>query len=114
MSGRTCFCGCGRSLEGRRSHTKWAQPDCNKRAWGTRELNDDELAMKAVVLGDPCAYCGGHGSDSKPCYKLTADHIVPIANGGERASTNMTACCGGCNSRKGGRSLLDFLLWVSR
>jgi 5-methylcytosine-specific restriction endonuclease McrA len=49
-----------------------------------------------------CFYC------SQPA--TTADHIIPIANGGDPiALDNMVACCVSCNSKKGSRSQGVFL-----
>ncbi|MGP1613624.1 MAG: HNH endonuclease [Pollutimonas bauzanensis] len=54
---------------------------------------------KAVVAasGFTCSYCGS----TAEC----ADHIYPLALGGEDDSLNLTAACHHCNSTKGGRLL---------
>jgi hypothetical protein len=56
----------------------------------------------SVLLKDPCAYCGARSA--------TFDHITARALGGDDAEQNLIGACGGCNSSKGARSLLQFLL----
>lgn len=45
-----------------------------------------------------------------PVRFATVDHIHPISGGGQNAWWNFTAACNICNSTKGSRSLLEFLL----
>jgi 5-methylcytosine-specific restriction endonuclease McrA len=56
-------------------------------------------AYAAILLGDPCSYCGGVGGQ--------IDHIEPVARGGSNEWDNLTAACGGCNRRKFTASPLD-------
>lgn len=52
--------------------------------------------------GYVCHYCGQDAT--------TADHVIPIAAGGDPISLdNMVACCVSCNSRKGSRNQGSFL-----
>jgi len=60
-----------------------------------------EREMREHIRRDPCAYCGGQAEH--------LDHIVPRFSGGTNGCDNLTASCGGCNSRKRTRSLLRFL-----
>ena len=53
--------------------------------------------------GSRCAYCGS-------LSKLTADHVVPIARGGQHAIGNILPACGSCNSSKGSRFLVEWRL----
>lgn len=55
----------------------------------------------AVLRSDPCSYCSARSS--------TIDHIVPLYAGGEHSNENLTGACLVCNSRKGTKSLLQFL-----
>lgn len=55
-----------------------------------------------IVLNDPCSYCGGKSE--------TIDHIIPIAKGGTHDVTNLTGACAKCNSAKGDKNLLVFLV----
>ncbi len=69
-----------------------------------RSLGRDEDAIEyaEVLAGDPCAYCG-ESSES-------VDHIEAVARAGANAWSNLTAACSRCNSQKGTRPLLHFLL----
>ena len=49
------------------------------------------------VHGYRCRYCGEVAAH--------ADHIVSHLWGGDDSASNLTACCPGCNSKKGGRRL---------
>lgn len=44
-----------------------------------------------------CRYCGEHAS---PQVKLTIDHVLPVALGGNDDPTNLVAACAPCNSGK--------------
>jgi 5-methylcytosine-specific restriction endonuclease McrA len=64
---------------------------------------DASLApFMALLRRDPCAYCGGASE--------AADHIVPVSRGGANSWDNLAAACRACNSSKGNKSLLTFLL----
>lgn len=56
-----------------------------------------------------CAYCGASVEDGA---SLTLDHIIARDNGGTNHETNLITCCTTCNSKKGTKSLADFLLEV--
>lgn len=56
-----------------------------------------------VVRRDPCAYCGASGG----CI----DHIDPTVLGGADDESNVVAACRHCNSTKGGKLLLAFLVY---
>lgn len=43
-----------------------------------------------------CRYCGARA----PEVKLTVDHVVPVALGGDDAPDNLVAACAACNSGK--------------
>lgn len=51
--------------------------------------------------GGKCAHC------QKPT-KLTIDHIVALARGGQHHKTNIQMLCGICNSRKGAKDPIEF------
>lgn len=53
-----------------------------------------------------CIYC-----DTKLTLEnATADHIVPISNGGNNAQVNLVVCCKDCNNERGN---LDFKYYLS-
>ncbi len=43
-----------------------------------------------------CQYCGASAD--------TVDHLIPRSKGGDESDTNLVACCGMCNSRKGSQT----------
>lgn len=55
--------------------------------------DDDAIAYAAMLLRDPCSYCGSH-------TRVMVDHIVSISKGGETRWWNLAACCVRCNSVK--------------
>jgi 5-methylcytosine-specific restriction endonuclease McrA len=63
---------------------------------------DDALEYLQIIKADPCSYCGGPGG--------TVDHIDPISTGGSGDWDNLAGACKPCNSAKGTRSLLAFLM----
>lgn len=72
------------------------------RSWYLRSLGGSEPSYPAILLGDPCSYCGA------PAEHI--DHIVPLSRGGGGDWDNLTAACADCNMSKGAKSLLDFML----
>lgn len=50
---------------------------------------------REIVLasGEPCHWCGAPAS--------TADHLVPLEDGGSNALENLVPSCGPCNSSRG-------------
>lgn len=52
-----------------------------------------------------CVYCGERFEPNA----LTVDHVQPQMRGGDRSGGNLVTACGGCNARKGGLRLAEFL-----
>jgi 5-methylcytosine-specific restriction endonuclease McrA len=59
--------------------------------------------------------------DQSACYicdkiltleKITIDHVVPIAKGGEASYSNLKVCCRSCNARKGNKLLSEFICFL--
>lgn len=50
-----------------------------------------------------CAYCGKQRT-------LTQDHVEPTSRGGSHTAANVVPACGPCNSSKGNRFLLEWVL----
>ena len=48
-----------------------------------------------------CAYCG----DVLNGNNFTVDHIIPRHHGGENGLDNLFACCRGCNTAKGAKTI---------
>lgn len=54
------------------------------------EVSDEFLKH---LYASPCVACGS-------TEKITADHIIPVARGGEHSESNLQPLCGSCNSSK--------------
>lgn len=52
------------------------------------------------IYNHRCAYC------LRPNRKLTRDHVLALARGGEDTADNVVPACQSCNSRKGARGIL--------
>lgn len=57
-----------------------------------------------IEAGSECAMCG---SDDR----LAVDHIIPIARGGDNSPENLRTLCRSCNSEKGSKLDLEWILW---
>lgn len=55
--------------------------------------------------GYRCVYCG----EVQEPDNLSVDHVQPRMRGGDGSPGNLVTACRGCNARKGGRSLPQFL-----
>lgn len=76
---------------------RYARQDGRRR----RASGKCDLEWEAVLLADPCAYCGAVATE--------IDHIVPVKFGGTNDHENLTATCLRCNRRKNCLPLLAFL-----
>ena len=52
-----------------------------------------------------CIYCDSELN----IENATADHIVPISEGGNNTQVNLVVCCNSCNNERGSMSFKDFL-----
>lgn len=89
-----CVCGC--SFESRR----YNKAVCSNKCAETRRQSRRQTvsAYKGLI----CSYCGDEAE--------SIDHIVPVAEGGGNDPLNLVPACQSCNSSKGTKSLLEFLL----
>jgi hypothetical protein len=115
MSKRTCT-HCGRTIAevAFRANYQWGESGEQEECWECRRCNwvvhihqrraykRRARAYRAVLLYDPCSYCG------EPA--LTTDHIIPAVAAGSSEVGNLTAACDTCNVAKGSRFLLEHLL----
>ncbi len=69
--------------------------------WSPEPLTPDQ--WRAVLLADPCAYCGAPAAD--------VDHITPQRAGGDDSAANLAGACARCNQRKWSNPLVHFLGW---
>jgi 5-methylcytosine-specific restriction enzyme A len=69
-----------------------------------RPYNHEERLLKEQVVKEWVEakgyWCPGYGRDGHYSEDLTADHIVPVGNGGDPLGP-MTVLCRGCNARRG-------------
>lgn len=70
-----------------------------------RKADQAALLYETILLGDPCSYCG-----AEPVGFSGPDHIEPFIFGGGGEWENLTAACRACNSSKGDKPLLLWLL----
>lgn len=69
-------------------------------------LGLSRLAWDGRLRKEPCFACG-----YRPTKRSgTIEHVQPRSAGGANDSTNIVGACSACNTRKGARSLLLFLL----
>lgn len=66
-------------------------------------FDDEALGYVELIASDPCVYCGGAAD--------TIDHIEPVVRSHDSRWTNLAPACRSCNSAKGARSLIAFLLY---
>ncbi|MBM4420156.1 MAG: HNH endonuclease [Chloroflexi bacterium] len=69
-----------------------------------------KMTRKEVLQRDDhtCQYCG------KRAHDLTLDHVVPRHRGGQHVWENVVAACKSCNHRKGGRTVTEARMDLSR
>lgn len=72
---------------------------------GMTDTDRQEAAQyRALILGDPCVYCGAASA--------TVDHIAPVAAGGGDWWHNLAPACQECNAVKRDRPLLTAVLAI--
>ena len=78
-----------------------------KRRLTMQSLRQTAPDMRVVLLmrsRGGCWYCGA----TLTLRTVTADHIVPVQQGGQAVLENMVASCAACNREKGHKSLDEF------
>lgn len=88
------------------------KPHINKKAQQLQQnkfRKPTEFSLKRLLRRDLCSYCGIHPSET-PDGRMTIDHVVPRAIGGDNNLSNMAGSCYSCNQAKASRDLLGFLL----
>jgi len=87
---------------------KWAGYSQHRRALKAAATIEDFDIMEVWEReGYTCAYCGS-------TENLTIDHIVALADGGSHSLDNLTVACMSCNSSKGAKPLIEWLLWKTQ
>jgi 5-methylcytosine-specific restriction endonuclease McrA len=81
------------------------------RAARIAELSDGSVTPQALgaLFGEAkfCVYCVEPFKDS---YDKTADHVDPLYLGGKHSMENLVICCRSCNSRKGRKGFIEWLI----
>ncbi len=73
---------------------------CNN-TMNVRTLFDDEKIK--LLLGQKCSYCGSEEN-------LALDHIFPKKYGGKDTGDNLIYACRKCNSSKGKKDLMEWMI----
>lgn len=99
---RTCVCGCGDELKGRR--TRWATDDCCDAAFWAMEVHAGRSPTIRFLLSlrdrGVCASCG-HRDQSARWGSWEADHILSVVEGGGgRGLDNFQTLCADCHREK--------------
>lgn len=70
------------------------------------------LSRRALLARDSytCQYCHAPAASAE----LTMDHVLPKVRGGKTAWENVVCACRACNSRKGGKTLEEARMTLSR
>jgi len=68
---------------------------------GRRQFNHDEWADLKRRYYYRCVRCSIREDKSKPDTILTADHVIPVAQGGPKGIINIQPLCQKCNQDKG-------------
>ena len=72
-----------------------------------RKLPENWQQLRRAVMerdGPECMYCGGVVFED-----ATIDHVLPLCRGGTHELRNLVVCCKSCNSRKGQKTLEEWL-----
>ena len=83
----------------RRAHPLYRRQERLRRRGAA--LCGEAAEYAAVLLRDPCSYCGAQAE--------TLDHIDALSEGGKSTVHNLTAACRSCNSSKNRAPLLQWL-----
>ena len=94
-----------------RGATRYTKTDHMIRAKLQRRLVDGTMRMRSLydderikmTAPQACYYCGDRD-------RLCVDHLIPKMRGGPDASDNLIWSCRRCNSSKGGRDLLEWMV----
>lgn len=70
------------------------------------KFDAEAIAYAEMIRVDPCVYCGLPSSE--------IDHIVPVSVSRSSHWTNLAPICDACNSSKGAKSVLHFMLYRQR
>lgn len=69
-------------------------------------MSDFERAWRAVLMSEPCVYCGGTAAG--------LDHIIAKSQDGDNNWTNRAPACKSCDNAKGNASVFVYLWAVHK
>lgn len=94
---KRCHCKTSvRTRDPEKSRVHKRRSEAKRRAQAARScvrLSTADAAALEAAWGDRCLRCG-------TTKRLTWDHVVPLAKGGDHALSNLQRLCGPCNFRK--------------
>lgn len=67
-----------------------------------------EFKELCIHMGWVCIYCGELLTPKTAC----ADHMTPLSRGGDNTIDNIVPSCSSCNSRKGTKTVEEFLQYL--
>lgn len=70
---------------------------------GAPLVGDSREYVESILIYDICCYCGEKAGS-------TMDHIEPLSKGGDSHWSNLSGACLECNSGKGNKDLLAYML----
>lgn len=74
------------------------------------EFTEEGFQELCIATDHRCFYCGGSEDKVGP---LVPDHMTPVSRGGSNWLDNIVPACRSCNSRKGARTLEEFLTYLA-
>lgn len=69
-------------------------------------VTKQDLVELKAQYGNACAYCGSSNA------ALGFDHLTPLSRGGLHEKSNLAPCCQPCNSKKGRKTLPEFISYL--
>jgi len=77
----------------------------NLRNRGKRLVTEDDIKFIFERDKNTCVYCGNK-------EKLSIEHKLPVKRGGDSSIDNLCIACMDCNSRKGKKTVVEYLLYL--
>jgi hypothetical protein len=98
-----------------KKHEKYGMLNYMIRAKLFKGLKDGTMSMRTIFddekiklqTGQICNYCGSS-------HKLALDHIFPQRYGGQDNAENLIFACRTCNSSKGKKDLMEWMIYRER
>jgi 5-methylcytosine-specific restriction endonuclease McrA len=76
-----------------------------------QKLNNGKYEITKKFLeklyNSECIYCGDRNN-------INADHVVPLSKGGTNSEGNLQPLCGSCNSSKGNKLMIEWVIYMRK